>query len=83
MAQHGGVPGIPSDIPGFAPVQNLEKVHGGLANLWSKLFEIAEKTVCAQHGAEAALQANQQLNSRQASFELWVRDLTSRTVLLE
>ena len=82
MAQPGGVPEIPSDIPGVASMQNLEQVHGGLANIWAKLFELAEKTVWAQQGAEAALQANQQLNPRQASFEAWVRDLTSRTVMI-
>ena len=52
------------------------------ANTCAKLFELADKTVRAQQGAEAALQANQQINPRQASFEVWVRDLTSRTVVM-
>ena len=43
MAQPGGVPQSPAEIPTVAQVQDLEQVHVGLTNMWMQMFEMAQR----------------------------------------
>ena len=50
MAQPGGVPQTPAEIPTVAQVQNLEQVHVGLTNIWMQMFELAQRCTTLEVG---------------------------------